>query len=71
MSKNVVVQLGDIYQKVDGSASRWIVDKTFQYDDIPDHVRLIEQAGNERTITVALASLGDVKQWRFIESASN
>ncbi len=68
MNKELIIQVGDIYQKVDSVSSKWVVDKTFKYDDIPDHVRLIEQSGNERTITVALASLSDSKQWRLIEA---
>ncbi len=71
MTNDTVVQVGDVYQKVGASSSKWIVDKTFKYDDIPDHVRLIEQSGNERTITVALTSLIDVKQWRLLETTSS
>ena len=33
------------------------------YPDIPSHVRLVEKSGNERTITVALSTLDDPRQW--------
>ncbi len=66
MTKEDELKSGTIYQKVDGFLSKWMVDKVFHYDDIPDHVRLIEQGGNERTVTVALTSLTDIKQWRLV-----
>ena len=59
----ISVNPGDIFVKNDRVISRFVVDKLLTYTDIPPHVRLIEQGGNERTVTVALQTLLDEKYW--------
>ncbi len=66
---NYPVQPNDVFQKTSGSPSKWIVERIIEFPDIPPHVRLNEQSGNERTITVAMAILLDARQWRMIQSA--
>lgn len=61
------VKVGDIFQKAQGLTSKWIVDRVIEYTDIPLHVRLIEQGGNERTQTVALTALLDPHQWKAVQ----
>ena len=70
MQKDITVHPNDIYQKVGGTVSKWVVEKVFEYSDMPAHVRLIEQGGNERTVTVALSALADAKEWRHIGFAT-
>ncbi len=59
----ISVNPGDIFVKNDRVISRFVVDRLLTYTDIPAHVRLIEQGGNERTVTVALQTLLDEKYW--------
>ncbi len=59
----ISVNPGDIFVKNDRVISRFVVDRLLTYTDIPPHVRLIEQGGNERTVTVALQTLLDEKYW--------
>ena len=64
------VQVGDVFQKAQGLTSQWVVDRVIEYSDIPVHVRLIEQGGNERTATVALTALLDPHQWKAVKVAN-
>lgn len=63
------VQPNDIFQKASGLTSKWVVDRVIEFPDLPLHVRLIEQGGNERTVTVALSTLLDPRQWRVVKMA--
>ncbi|MBK5953009.1 hypothetical protein CCR92_03215 [Rhodospirillum rubrum] len=63
MSKKIVVQPGDRFIKHGNPPSTWLVDQTLEYPDIPPHVRLIEQGGNHRTVTVALSALLDNRSY--------
>lgn len=58
------VQPNDVFQKASGLPSKWIVERIIAFPDLPLHVRLIEQGGNERTVTVALPTLLDERQWK-------
>lgn len=64
------VQPNDIFQKASGLPSKWIVERVIEFPDLPLHIRLNEQGGNERTVTVALSTLLDARQWRSIKVAS-
>lgn len=63
------VNPNDVFQKTSGLPSKWVVERIIEFPDIPLHVRLKEQGGNERTVTVALSTLLDPKQWRMVKSA--
>ncbi len=63
------VQPNDVFQKASGLTSKWLVERVIEFPDLPLHVRLNEQGGNERTVTVALSALLDPHQWRLVESA--
>ncbi|MCQ2966570.1 MAG: hypothetical protein MJ250_07550 [Alphaproteobacteria bacterium] len=65
------VKVGDVFQKAQGLTSKWVVDRVIEYSDIPLHVRLIEQGGNERTQTVALTALLDPHQWKAIPASDS
>ena len=65
------VQPNDIYQKANGLTSKWVVERIIDFPNLPLHVRLNEQGGNERTITVALSALTDVRQWRLVKAAAS
>ena len=62
------VQPNDIYQKASGLSSKWLVERIIEFPDLPLHVRLNEQGGNERTVTVALSALLDTRQWRPVKT---
>lgn len=64
------VQPNDIFQKASGLASKWVVDRVIEFPDLPLHVRLVEQGGNERTVTVALSALLDTRQWQAVKTAN-
>ena len=66
----VPVQPNDIYQKASGLSSKWLVERIIEFPDLPLHVRLNEQGGNERTVTVALSALLDTRQWRPVRTAA-
>ena len=63
------VQPNDVFQKASGLTSKWLVERVIEFPDLPLHVRLNEQGGNGRTVTVALSALLDPHQWRLVESA--
>ena len=62
------VQPNDIYQKASGLSSKWLVERIIEFPDLPLHVRLNEQGGNERTVTVALSALLDTRQWKPVRT---
>jgi len=64
------VQPNDIFQKASGLSSKWLVERIIEFPDLPLHVRLNEQGGNERTVTVALSALLDTRQWKPIKIAA-
>ena len=66
----ISVQPNDVYQKANGLSSKWLVERIIEFPDLPLHVRLNEQGGNERTVTVALSALLDTRQWRPVKSAA-
>ncbi|MBR1945349.1 MAG: hypothetical protein IJ846_03555 [Alphaproteobacteria bacterium] len=63
------VQPNDVYQKASGLSSKWLVERIIEFPDLPLHVRLNEQGGNERTVTVALSALLDPRQWKLVKAA--
>ncbi len=69
MPKKLPVTTGDRFVKAGNPPSHWTVDRTLEYPDIPPHVRLVEQGGNHRTITVALSALLDQRSYRPMAAA--
>ena len=61
------VQPNDVFQKASGLTSKWLVERVIEFPDLPPHVRLNEQGGNERTVTVALSALLDPRQWKSVK----
>ena len=66
----VPVQPNDVYQKASGLSSKWLVERVIEFPDLPLHVRLNEQGGNERTVTVALSALLDTRQWKPVKTSA-
>lgn len=62
------VQPNDVFQKASGLSSKWLVERVIEFPDLPPHVRLNEQGGNERTVTVALSALLDPRQWKSVKT---
>ncbi|MGE5515430.1 MAG: hypothetical protein ACM31D_06365 [Bacteroidota bacterium] len=50
---------GDVFRKVGTYGSDWVVERVFEYPDIPRHVRLVERQGGARAMTVAMSMLFD------------
>ena len=50
-------------------SSKWLVERIIEFPDLPLHVRLNEQGGNERTVTVALSALLDTRQWKPVKTS--
>lgn len=49
---------GDIFRKAGTYGGDWVVERVFDYPDIPRHVRLVERTG-ARAMTVAVSMLFD------------
>lgn len=49
---------GDVFRKVGTYGGDWVVDRVFDYPDIPRHVRMVERQGS-RAMTVAMSMLFD------------
>jgi hypothetical protein len=52
------VQRGDVFRKLGTYGGDWVVDRVFDYPDIPRHVRMVERT-TRRAMTVAAALLYD------------
>lgn len=57
------VSKGDIFIKNDKVPSRFVVDRLLDFSPAPMHVRLKEEGGNDRIVTVALNILTDEHFW--------
>jgi hypothetical protein len=57
-SRGETVQPGDIFRKTGTYGGEWVVERIFEYPDIPRHVRLVEKTG-ARSMTVAADLLFD------------
>lgn len=68
-SRATEVTTGDMFRKMGTYGGEWVVDRVFDYPDIPRHVRLIEKNG-ARTMTVAIAMLADPDHFAFVTSAA-
>lgn len=62
------VKAGDSFMKTGKNASVWVVEKVLNMYE-PTHVRLVEQGGNERTMTVSLSTLMDEQYWKSTNPA--
>lgn len=57
-ARGTEVAPGDVFRKVGTYGGEWVVDRVFDYPDIPRHVRLVERNG-ARAMTVAASMLAD------------
>jgi hypothetical protein len=57
-ARGVEVAPGDIFRKAGTYGGEWVVERVFDYPDIPPHVRLVERQG-ARAMTVAVSMLFD------------
>lgn len=57
-SRATEVAPGDIFRKAGNYGGDWVVERVFDYPDIPRHVRLVERNG-ARAMTVAASMLLD------------
>ena len=63
------VQQGDVFRKVGTYGGEWVVERIFEYADIPRHVRLVEKTG-ARSMTVAADLLFDPDNFTTVSVAS-
>lgn len=56
--KGAEVAPGDVFRKAGTYGGDWVVERVFDYPDIPRHVRLVERQG-ARAMTVAATMLFD------------
>ena len=68
-STDLKLERGSIFVKNDRVPSTFIVDKVLDFSPAPMHVRLKEQGGNGRTVTVAMETLLDEHYWRYVPKA--
>ena len=57
-ARGTEVAPGDVYRKAGTYGGEWVVERVFDYPDIPRHVRLVERNG-ARAMTVAASMLAD------------
>ena len=60
------VQRGDVFRKIGTYGGDWVVERVFDYPDIPRHVRLVERTTG-RAMTVAADVLFDPSMYTTIE----
>lgn len=63
------LEQGSVFVKNDKVPSTFVVEKVLDFSPAPMHVRLKEQGGNGRTVTVALETLLDEHFWRHVPTA--
>lgn len=61
---------GDIFRKAGTYGGEWIVERIFDYPDIPRHVRLVERQGGARSMTVAATMLFDTECFTPVSQGS-
>lgn len=72
-SRGLGISPGDVFRKV-GNGADWVVEKVFEYNDIPPHVRLTERIGaraGARTMTVAASMLLDADAFTQISGSES
>lgn len=60
-------KVGDCFIRQNGSNSTWVVERIFEYTDMPHHARLHE-VGTSRVVTFALNVLEAETQFRYVPS---
>ena len=66
-TRSDTVQQGDVFRKLGTYGGDWVVERIFEYPDIPRHVRLTER-NTHRTMTVAADVLFDPTLYTLIET---
>lgn len=69
-SRGTEVTPGDMFRKSGTYGGDWVVERVFDYADIPRHVRLVEKTGT-RAMTVAATTLFDPDCFAFIGQAAH
>ena len=61
------VQRGDVFRKIGTYGGDWVVERVFDYPDIPRHVRMVERT-SRRAMTVAADVLFDPTMYMQLET---
>ncbi|MBX9635383.1 MAG: hypothetical protein K2X44_10435 [Magnetospirillum sp.] len=67
-ARGTEVAPGDVFRKVGTYGGEWVVERIFDYPDIPRHVRLVERTG-ARAMTVAISMLSDPENFQPVSFA--
>lgn len=65
-SRSEDIAPGDIFRKVGTFRGDWVVERVFDYPDIPRHIRLVER-NSTRSMTLAAAILLDPECFDLVE----
>jgi hypothetical protein len=68
-ARGTEVAPGDVFRKAGTYGGEWVVERVFDYADIPRHVRLVEKNG-ARAMTVAASMLFDPESYTPLSSTS-
>ena len=60
-SKNIAIEVGDRYVKVDAPSIVWVVSHPLDVADPVPHVRLVQEGAANRKITLSVSALQDPK----------
>ncbi len=69
-SRGSDVTPGDVFRKAGTYGGEWVVERVFDYPDIPRHVRMVERQG-ARAMTVAVSMLFDPECFVPISSGAS
>ena len=64
-ARGTEVAPGDVFRKAGTYGGDWVVERVFDYPDIPRHVRLVEKNG-ARAMTVAASMLFDPENFTSV-----
>lgn len=67
-TRGTEINPGDVFRKAGTYGGDWVVERVFDYPDIPRHVRLVEKNG-ARTMTVAASLLMDLDNFTPVQTS--
>ena len=65
-----LIRVGDSFERNTFPKTTWVVERVFEYDDLPIHARLVEH-GSRRVITVASSVLNDGREFKLVAQGAD